>query len=468
VDRARRPRRAGCLGPCASANTLAYVVGLWATTRLGAIVAGLNGWWLKEELADGIERSDPTVILADHPRLDRLGEVAAQVPRRSLDSFLGAAEMSPRLDVATVTDEDDPAIILFTSGTTGRAKGAVLSHRNLLHFPQVNLLKGAIGALTSGQSPSTGQPVAICGGPLFHISGLINVLSSPTFGGALVLPRPGRWDPEEHLRLPEQHRVTQWSGVPTMFWRLLDHPAFERHDLTSVRSIGAGGANFSPELVRALAHALPGVTLANGYGSTETTGLGVGASGADFVAHPEVVGTAQPTVEVELRDAEGGPVRDGDLGEIHLRHASVFLGYWRDQAATAAALDDERWYRTGDFGRIVDQRLRLESRVRDLVIRGGENVYPIEVENRLVEHPDVIEAAVVGIADRLLGQKVAAVVVLRERSAVSAAELRDWAATGLAAFKVPAVVTIRDSLPTTESGKVKKHLLEVELAMEAN
>jgi acyl-CoA synthetase (AMP-forming)/AMP-acid ligase II len=448
----------------AAANELGYVLGIWATLRLGAIVTGLNGWWTADELEHGIRLSEPRVVLADAARLDRLASIGGDVPRHHLGDVLTRARRAKaRLEPVEI-DEDAPAVILFTSGTTGRPKGATLSHRNFLHFPQVSMLGGAAGAALAGTTVPPPAPVSISGGPLFHVSGLLGVLSAPWTGATLVFPAPGRWDPRRHLELTEEHRVTQWSGVPTMLWRLLEEPSFAERDLSSLRTIGAGGANFPPELVRELTDALPGVTLANGYGSSETSGLGVGIAGPAFVAQPDVVGTAQPTVEAELRGPDGAPMPDGDVGEICLRHASVFLGYWGDDAATSAVLDGERWYRTGDFGRIVGGMLRLESRMRDLIIRGGENVYPIEVENRLLEHPDVAEAAVVGLPDRLLGQVVAAAVVLRPGATVPTDELRRWVGAGLASFKVPAVVVVRDELPMTETGKVQKHLLERELA----
>jgi acyl-CoA synthetase (AMP-forming)/AMP-acid ligase II len=207
---------------------------------------------------------------------------------------------------------------------------------------------------------------------------------------------------------------------------------------------------------------MPWVSLSNGYGMSETVGLGTLIGGPTMVAVPESVGAAQPGTLVEVRDPFGRPLPEGEVGEIHLRHASVFLGYWDDPDATADVLDGERWYRTGDFGRIAGGMLHLESRMRDMILRGGENIYPIEIENRLVEHPEIDDAAVVGVDHEELGQDVKAFVVTRPGSDLTPDAIRSWIAEALAAFKVPAHVELRDALPYNEAGKVLKHQLENE------
>ena len=262
------------------------------------------------------------------------------------------------------------------------------------------------------------------------------------------------------LELTARHNVTQWSGVPTQFWRLLRHPDIGSYDISSVLSVGSGGAVFPPELVRELRSRFPRIRLGNGYGMSETVGLGTLTGGDQFVAVPESVGPAQPTVEVQIRDSRGSVLPEGETGEICLRSPSVFLGYWNDPAATAAALDEHRWYRTGDFGRIADGLLFLESRRRDLILRGGENIYPIEIENRLIEHPDIDEAAVIGVDHPELGQEPKAFVVPRPGADLTEEQVRAWCAAALAAFKVPASVEFRTALPYTETGKLMKQELE--------
>jgi acyl-CoA synthetase (AMP-forming)/AMP-acid ligase II len=229
-----------------------------------------------------------------------------------------------------------------------------------------------------------------------------------------------------------------------------------------VLSAGSGGAVFPPELVRALHARFPVVRLGNGYGMSETVGMGTLTGGDLFLAQPDAVGTATVTGEVEIRDPEGQVVPQGEVGEIYLRSPSVFLGYWDNPEATAAVLDENRWYRTGDFGRIEGGLLYMESRRRDLILRGGENIYPIEIENRLVEHPDIDDAAVIGIDHEELGQEPKAFVVLRSGAELTGQQVRDWCAAALAGFKVPVAVEFRASLPYNQTGKLYKQQLEQE------
>ena len=452
-----------------AANNAEYAILMWAVVTLGAIITGLNGWWTTPELEGGIGLTTPVLVAGDERRLARLagGAVPDGVPVRLLDElhhqareFAGKAPA--RADIA----EDSPAVILFTSGTTGRPKGATLSHRNIINFALVYRLGAAIAdalAVTAGVAAAGPPPrnCSIVSSPMFHVSGMIAVLiTGAVFPTTLVFPAPGPWDPVTWLELTARHKVTAWSGVPTQFWRLLRHPDLDRYDIGSVRTVGSGGAVFSPELVRALHGRFPQVRLGNGYGMSETVGLGTLTGGEAFVAAPESVGAAQATVEVQIRGEDGSVLADGEIGEICLRSPSVFLGYWNDPAATRAALDDNRWYRTGDFGRIAEGMLFLESRRRDLILRGGENIYPIEIENRLIDHPDVNDAAVIGVDHPELGQEPKAFIVRRPGSGLTERQVRDWCGAALAAFKVPATVEFTDSLPYSETGKLMKRELE--------
>jgi acyl-CoA synthetase (AMP-forming)/AMP-acid ligase II len=298
---------------------------------------------------------------------------------------------------------------------------------------------------------------------MFHVSGMIAVLvTGAAFPTTLVFPAPGAWDPLTWLELTARHKVTTWSGVPTQYWRLLRHPDLGSYDISSVVTVGSGGAVFPPELVRELHSRFPRVRLGNGYGTSETVGLGTLTGGEQFVTVPDSVGSAQPTVEVQIRDEHGAVLPEGQTGEIFLRSPSVFLGYWNDPAATRAALDEDRWYRTGDFGRVADGLLFLESRRRDMILRGGENVYPIEIENRLIEHPDIDEAAVIGVDHPELGQEIKAFVVPQPGSQLTAEQVRTWCGAVLAGYKVPARVEFRTALPYNQTGKLLKQELERE------
>jgi len=445
------------------ANSAGYALSFWATIFLGGIVAGLNGWWTTSELEDGIELVSPKLILGDAPRLARLSPVrpTRSAPVVTFDALRIMTESTTEAQLPDDIDEDDPAVILFTSGTTGRPKGATLSHRNFIHCGQVNRLQGAIAADPTAAPPEPKrQPSSISGGPFFHVSGALGLLNAPAAGARIVFPPPGKWDEVAHLRLTEQHRVAVWSGVPTQFWRLLQHSEFASFDLSSVEFAGGGGASFAPELVRQIRGRLPGVAVRIGYGMTESSGLGLGIDGDDLCDQTGAIGAPVPTCEVAVQRSDGSPTRADEVGEICLRHASVFLGYWRNSSATAEVLGPNGWYRTGDFGRVTDGVVFLESRIRDLIIRGGENIYPIEIEHRLAEHPDIADAAVVGIDHPTLGQEVKAFVVRRPGSVLSADAVRDWAAATLAAFKVPVCVEFIDELPYTVNGKVQKNLLK--------
>ncbi|HEX5301131.1 MAG TPA: class I adenylate-forming enzyme family protein [Streptosporangiaceae bacterium] len=454
-----------------AANSAEYAIVMWAAVTLGAIVTSLSGWWTRPELEYGIGLTGPLLIAGDERRLARLedGSVPAGVPVRLLgDLCAEAREFAGKVPGRADIGEDSPAVILFTSGTTGRPKGATLSHRNILNFAMLSRFNAAAAAAgaappASGAAAAGGVPrmCTIVSSPMFHISGMIAVfLTGVAFPTTLVFPAPGPWDPRVWLELTARHKVTSWSGVPTQFWRMLRHPDAGSYDLSSVMTVGGGGAVFPPELVRELHERFPRVRLGNGYGMSETVGVGTQTGGDLFVSVPASVGPALPTVEVQIRGEDGLVLAEGEIGEIHLRTPSVFLGYWDDQAATKDVLDADRWYRTGDFGRVAGGLLFLESRRRDMILRGGENIYPIEIENRLAGHADIDDAAVIGVDDAELGQVVKAFVVRRAGSDLTGEQVRAWCAEALAAFKVPVSVEFRDALPYTETGKLLKQQLE--------
>jgi acyl-CoA synthetase (AMP-forming)/AMP-acid ligase II len=447
----------------ASANCLEYAVTFWAATALGAITVALNGWWTAHELAYGIANTTPKVVFADARRCERLAEAGSvSAPVVAFNGQWWGAEPADAQIPSVETDEDDPYLILFTSGTTGRPKGAVLSHRGTIHFVWSSMVTGAVHAMVHKLPPMPTRMCTLSGAPMFHVSGMTSqVILAAATGLIVVYPPAGRWDEETHLRLTQEHRVTSWGLVPTQVWRLLEHPALDRHDLSSLASIGGGSSVWSPELIRTIGEKLPHVrtSVRLGYGMTETTGLGTLLLPPFTNEHPDSVGSASAGVEVEVRDpATGRAVPTGEIGEVCLRSASAFLGYWENPVATAAAIDDERWYRTGDFGVIRNGLLHLEGRRSDLIIRGGENIYPAEIENRLAEHPEVSDVAVVGVDHPTLGQEVKAFAV-RSSATLTAHDLRAWTAEALASFKVPTYIEFVDDLPRNATGKVVKQLL---------
>ncbi len=453
-------------------NTIEYALTFWAATALGAITVGLNGWWTGEEIAYAVELTEPKVLLGDQRRLERLDgiELPAGMPVVEFErDFAELEQHAPGVEFPAIAiDEDDPFVILFTSGTTGRPKGVMLSHRSNIHFLMASMLNGGVAMMTDLENgvsvaPPPERSVMISAAPMFHIAGLnCQLVAATMMGNAIVYPPPGRWQEETHLRLSERHGATTWALVPTQLWRILDFPDLDRYDTSSVRNVGGGSAVWPPELLRTLAERIPTARAgtALGYGSTETTGLGCTLRPGPELRHAESIGTASATMQVQVRDPETDKVLpEGEVGEICVRGASCFLGYWRNPEATAKALDEDRWYRTGDYGVIRDGYVHLEGRRQDLIIRGGENISPIEIENRLFEHPDVAEVAVIGADHPRLGQEVVAVVVPHTPGTLTDDDVKAWVAAALAGFKVPSRVEFRDQLPHNASGKVLKHVL---------
>jgi acyl-CoA synthetase (AMP-forming)/AMP-acid ligase II len=455
----------------AAANCVEYAITFWAATALGAITVAMNGWWTGSEMQYALELTTPRVLLGDRRRIERLdGFDVADLPVVVFeDAFAdleaaGADAALPEVDI----DEDDPFLILFTSGTTGRPKGALLSHRGNIHFIHMAILRGAESFMramqTGGESaPPPPVPVTISASPYFHVSGLnCQLVMGISSGMTIVYAPPGKWREDVHLSLTQEHGATMWSLVPTQLWRLLEWPELDRYDVSSLRTVGGGSAVWAPELLRELERKLPNVRpgLGTGWGMTESNGSGTSLRPQSTYEHPDSIGNAAPTVELEVRDpATGQALGVGEVGEICVRMPSLFLSYWNNPDATRAVLSDDRWYRTGDFGHIVDEFVYLEGRRQDLIIRGGENIYPAEIENRLIEHPDVVEVAVVGVDHATLGQEVKAYVVPRVTGVLSHDDVRTFAGETLAAYKVPTHVEFVDALPHNAAGKVLKHLL---------
>ena len=445
----------------AAANRHEHVIMIWAVIVLGGVVVELNGWWTAAELEYGIRMTDPRLLIGDAERLARLEGVVPDLPRRDLQDAGAAWFDGDEQLPTTVIEEDDPFVILFTSGTTGKPKGAVLTHRNNIHWAQSIALRSA----AAGAQPTASCELAAL--PLFHVSGLTaQAIPAVTTGTKLVYPpAPRRWSPEQQLRLTEQHGVTTWRLVPTQAWRLLECPDLDRYDVSSLRSIVGGGSVWSPQLLERLANQWPNARsgLINGFGMTETCGTGASAVMPGVLDHPGSVGGPPPLADLRVC----GPgtdvqVPDGVEGEIQIRSASVFPGYHCDPDATRAVVNGERWYRSGDFGRIADGRLYLAGRRSDLILRGGENIYPAEIEDRLRAHPDVADVVVVGQPDRDLGEEVKAVIVRRPGSELDPDGVRVWVAEALAPYKVPAHVEFRSRLPRNATGKVMKRHLDLE------
>jgi acyl-CoA synthetase (AMP-forming)/AMP-acid ligase II len=472
-----------------AANCPEWIVTWWAAVSLGAIAVGLNGWWVRDEILYGLGDCEPKVLVADAKRLDRIrGERIAPAVVEIERDYPALWDHAPGVVLPDhPLAEDDPACILYTSGTTGRPKGAVNTHRNIValhrlytfHGLRLLMIAGAKAAAqpaaaatpSAGPTPTPagptvppGQPAncALMTTPLFHLSGLYTGAVTLLASGVKTVWTHGRFDPVQVMQLIEREGVTSWGPMGTMFHRVANHPEVGRYDLSSVRQIGSGGAPISAELQQRMRELFPNAraSIGLGYGLTEATGMATINFADELERHPASVGAALPTMQIEIRDADGKRVPEGQEGEIHLRGPLVMKEYWRNPSATRASILPGRWLRTGDWGRLEGGFLTINSRARDMILRGGENVYPAEIELRLEAHPDVEEAAVVGVDHAELGQEVKAIVVPRPGRTLDPASLARFVAGSLAYYKVPAHWEVRlERLPRNATGKVLKGLL---------
>ena len=440
-----------------AANSLEWIVAFWAAHAAGAIAVAMNSFWSDPELAAGIASADPAVVIADERRLDQLARIAPSVPRLAIDDVLLSSAADVALPEIPVPAEDDPAMLLFTSGTTGLPKAVAHSHRGIIGFVQCNRFNAALRL--GHTNPLPAQRVLVSS-PLFHLSALYGAALLATVSGGLLVMRPGRFDEVVTLRAIESERITLWPSLGSAAPRVAAHPERSRYDVSSLASVVIGGAPVSPLVKAQLAEAFPSAAMGFRMGYTSTEGGSIVASigGPDFHAFPESTGPLQDGVQVRIVDADGDDVRPDGEGEIYVRSPYLMLGYWRDQAATDAVLKPGRWLAMGDIGSVRDGRLYVNSRGRDLIFVSAENVYPTEVEFRIEAHPDVVEAAVVGVDDALTGQAVRAFVVVDE--SIDEGALASWCRESLPPYKVPTQwVFQKEPLPRNATGKVLRTVL---------
>jgi long-chain acyl-CoA synthetase len=455
-----------------------WPVAFFGAAATGAIVVPLNAWWTGPELEYGLQDSGTKVLIADDERMERLAPHVAALPDLTTivvrgdvpngcvawADVLGAPDAAapavlPDVDI----HPDDDATIFYTSGTTGRPKGALGTHRNFTTNIMSLGFAGARSAMrTPPREPAPDAPPApaqtanLLSVPFFHATGCHSILQGSIVGGSkLVLMH--KWNPERALELIERERITTFGGVPSMVWQVLQSPDFATRDISSVQGIGYGGAPAPPELVRKIDEMFPGRIPSNGYGLTETSSMTTSNSGADYLAKPDSVGVPVAVCDVKVVDELGNDLPEGETGELWITGPNVVRGYWAKPEATAQSFSDG-WLHTGDIARIDDEGfVFIVDRAKDMIIRGGENVYCSEVEAAIFEHPAVLDAAVLGVPHQVLGEEVGAVVQLKPGHTATAEDIQTHVRERLAAFKVPAHVWFRDEdLPRNPAGKILK------------
>jgi long-chain acyl-CoA synthetase len=460
----------------------------WAAAFFGTVLAGgvatlLNAWWTGPELEFGLRDSGAKIAFLDGQRFDRLAErlqncpdlVRAFVTRargtidhplvRPLEAIVGEAEtwnvLPDRPLPAVALEPEDDATIFYTSGTTGKPKGALGTHRNSCSTIMAGPFALARSFLRRGEAlpqpdPSAPQRAALLAIPLFHTTGCqAGLIPAFVVGTKIVLMH--KWEPELALQLIEREKITSAGGVPVIAWQIVEHPSIEKYDLSSLEIVSYGGAPAASELVRRLKQQFPTSAPACGWGMSETSATFTIHGSEDYVLRPDSCGPALPVCEMKIVGPGGETLAAGETGELWVKGPNVVKGYWENREATANTFIDG-WLKTGDVARIDDEGFcYIVDRAKDMLIRGGENIYCVEVENALFEHPAVIDAAVVAINHRTLGEEPGAIVTLKPGASSSEDELRAFVAERIAAFKVPVkIVLSHEMLPRNAAGKILK------------
>ena len=451
---------------------------------LGCIVTPLNAWWTGPELEYGLVDSGAKIAFVDAERLERISEHLVNCPDLKcvyvsrypdelpnpivtrLEDVLGNVNDWMKLPDAPLPDvplgPEDDATILYTSGTTGRPKGALGTHRNMLSNIMASASAAARNFLRRGEKPPTPNPdepqrSILLSVPFFHATGCFAILN-PTVaaGGKIVLMR--KWDAEQAMQLIEREKINAAGGVPTIAWQLIEHPARAKYDLSSLESVSYGGAPSAPELVKKIVETFPKSLPGNGWGMTETSATCTTHSAEDYENRPSSCGPAVAVCDLKIMNPEGThELPLGEVGELWASGPNIVKGYWNKPEATAATFVDG-WVRTGDLARLDEEGFCfIIDRAKDMLIRGGENIYCIEVENVLYEHPAVMDAALVAVPHHTLGEEPGAVVHLKPGMHTTEEELRQFVAGKLAAFKVPVKVMFwPETLPRNANGKILK------------
>lgn len=452
-----------------------WVMSFAAIISVGAINVSMNSWWTEDEMDFALEDSGATVLICDQQRFD-IGaascvkkniKVLVVRPEKPLpagvdkwEEVLPLGDKHPGADISP----DDDATILYTSGTTGRPKGAVSTHRAILSSIMAFSARNTIFQMSGTKLKDVDGPEVptsfILIVPLFHVTGCVPVMLS-CFVAGLKLAIMYKWDPEKALEMIEREQITNFVGVPTQSWDLVNSPAFEKYDTSSLRAVGGGGAPSPTSLVGKVNDKVKNGNPQLGYGMTETNAFGPAITGSDYLSHPTSTGRASWPMFVEVRDENLKPVPTGQSGEIWFFGPMLIRGYWNRPDATAETIVDG-WLRSGDLGRLdADGYVYVEDRVKDMILRAGENVYGAEVESAIYEHPAVHEAAVFGVPHERLGEEVGVAILPNDGMTLTPEELWAFLDAKIAKFKIPTqVVIMTEPLPRNAAGKFLKRELQ--------
>jgi steroid-24-oyl-CoA synthetase len=449
-----------------------WIVAFTAATSVGAIAVAMNAWWEAEEIEMGLKDCGAKVICADQERLARLAQIIDNIDtqviavRPAPDMTLGtefsrvieaypADQPMPEVDIAP----EDPATIFYTSGSTGFPKGALASHRNIISALLSWELDQKCGLLMAGvEAPVLPyQNATLLAVPLFHATGSHAVYLS-CYRSQRKLVSMYKWNPHAAAALIDEEKISSFVAPAAMTGDLVEAAKQGQHDLSTLLTVGGGGAPRAPEQVKDIEQSFTTAMPNTGWGMTETNAIGTGIGGADYLQRPASSGRASAVVDLRIVDEQGNELPAGERGELLIRGVSVIAGYWQRPQANAETFTDG-WLHTGDVAYLDDEGyLFIVDRIKDLIIRGGENIGCGEVEAALVEHPLVLEASVYAIPDDRLGEEVGATVYTQEQ--VSEDELRGFLADHLAKFKIPAYLHITHAqLPRIASGKINKRQL---------
>jgi len=456
----------------------------WIVAYMGIVMAGgcatlLNGFWSGDELAYGIRLAECRMVIADDARTERLNGTRHDAKLIGIEHGTAPSEGLSEIWAAPSGDgpaaamralgglgPDDLATILYTSGSTGQSKGAWSDHRGVVSGTMSYVAQSAMAKLlleSKGEDVSA-QPSALVAVPLFHVTGEVPLfLQSYAIARKLVLMP--KWDAGEALRLMESEKVTYFVGVPLMSYEMATHPDREKFDLSACKSFAAGGAPRPLEHVTRIKEAFPGGFPLLGYGLTETNGVGCGNFNENYMAKPGSTGRAsQPLVDLAILDDDGNALAQGETGEVCIRTVANFRGYWNNDEATEAAFTDDGYFRTGDLGYLdEDGYLFIVDRKKDIIIRGGENITCIEVEDAIYAHEDIAECSVFGLPDERFGEVPAAVIRVKDqRQPMTPERLREFLLSRIAPFKVPLeehIWTVDEALPRLGTQKIDKKSL---------